>query len=161
MHHELKILPVYFQPVLDGAKPFEIRDNSDRNFQKGDTVTLNEWDGERYTGRKADREITFVTDYAQPPGFVVFGMKAVSLERDETTAVALPATVYFMSGWKEIPRGKQYSWLTRIYPDDMTISDVMDDMKGRIVSPEDEFVVTSFNVVRQYPADQSDKAVTA
>ncbi|MCR6739944.1 ASCH/PUA domain-containing protein [Aeromonas dhakensis] len=79
MHHELKILPAYFQPVLDGTKPFEIRDNSDRNFQEGDTVTLNEWDGERYTGRKAARVITFVTDYAQQPGFVVFGMKAAAL----------------------------------------------------------------------------------
>lgn len=77
MHHELKILPRYFQPVLDGAKPFEIRDNSDRNFQEGDTVTLNEWDGERYTGRSAKRLITFVTDYAQQPGYVVFGMKQV------------------------------------------------------------------------------------
>ncbi|EOG6957469.1 ASCH/PUA domain-containing protein [Aeromonas salmonicida] len=75
MNHELKILPRYFQPVLDGAKPFEIRDNSDRNFQEGDTVTLNEWDGERYTGRSAKRQITFVTDYAQQPGYVVFGMK--------------------------------------------------------------------------------------
>jgi len=161
MHHDLKILTTYFPAVLDGSKPFEIRDNSDRNFQQGDTVTLNEWDGERYTGRQANREITFVTDYAQKPGFVVFGMKALSLERDETTTVALPATVYFMSGWKEIQRGWQYSWLTRIYPDDMTISDVLDDMKGKIFSPEDEFVVTSFNVVRQYPADQSDKAVAA
>lgn len=79
MHHELKILPRYFQPVLDGAKPFEIRDNSDRSFQEGDTVTLNEWDGERYTGRRASRQITFVTDYAQQPGYVVFGMKEVVL----------------------------------------------------------------------------------
>ncbi|MFQ2218365.1 DUF3850 domain-containing protein [Aeromonas enteropelogenes] len=77
MHHELKILPRYFQPVLDGAKPFEIRDKSDRNFQEGDTVTLNEWDGERYTGRSTKRLITFVTDYAQQPGYVVFGMKEV------------------------------------------------------------------------------------
>lgn len=75
MHHELKILPRYFQPVLDGAKPFEIRDNSDRNFQEGDTVTLNEWDGASYTGRSVTRQITFVTDYAQQPGYVVFGMK--------------------------------------------------------------------------------------
>ncbi|MBX9562335.1 DUF3850 domain-containing protein [Aeromonas hydrophila] len=79
MHHELKILQVYFQPVLDGAKPFEIRDNSDRNFQEGDTITLHEWDGERYTGRSTTRQITFVTDYAQQPGFVVFGMKEVVL----------------------------------------------------------------------------------
>ncbi|WP_254203547.1 DUF3850 domain-containing protein [Aeromonas sp. FDAARGOS 1407] len=80
MHHELKIMPRYFQPVLDGAKPFEIRDNSERNFQEGDTVTLNEWDGERYTGRSAKRLITFVTDYAQKPGYVVFGMKEVEEE---------------------------------------------------------------------------------
>ncbi len=78
MHHDLKILTTYFPAVLDGSKPFEIRDNSDRNFQQGDTVTLNEWDGERYTGSSAKRLITFVTDYAQQPGYVVFGMKAVA-----------------------------------------------------------------------------------
>lgn len=76
MHHELKILPRYFQPVLDGTKTFEIRVN-DRNFQEGDTVTLKEWDGERFTGRNVDRQITFVTDYAQQPDFVVFGMRKV------------------------------------------------------------------------------------
>lgn len=76
MHHELKILPGFFQPVLDGSKTFEIRDNSDRNFQEGDTVTLNELDHEGYyTGRCAKRQITFVTDYAQKQGYVVFGMK--------------------------------------------------------------------------------------
>ena len=80
MHHELKILPVYFQPVLDGTKTFEIRDNSERNFQEGDPVILNEWDGERYTGRSAKRLITFVTDYAQQQDYVVFGMKAVEEE---------------------------------------------------------------------------------
>lgn len=74
MHHELKIMMVYFPLVLDGSKPFEIRYN-DRNFQEGDTVTLNEWDGERYTGRSTKCQITFVTDFAQQPGFVVFGMK--------------------------------------------------------------------------------------
>lgn len=87
MHHELKILPRYFQPVLDGAKPFEIRDNSDRNFQEGDTVTLNEWDGERYTGRSAKRLINFVTDYAQQPGYVVFGMKDVSARAGMTLEI--------------------------------------------------------------------------
>lgn len=79
MHHDLKILTTYFPAVLDGSKPFEIRDNSDRNFQQGDTVTLNEWDGERHSGRSAKRLITFVTDYAQQPGYVVFGMKEVVL----------------------------------------------------------------------------------
>ncbi|WP_323951297.1 DUF3850 domain-containing protein [Aeromonas veronii] len=92
MHHELKILPRYFQPVLDGAKPFEIRDNSNRNFQEGDTVTLNEWDGERYTGRRTTRLITFVTDYAQLPGYVVFGMKEVP------TRAGMTLEIYSTSG---------------------------------------------------------------
>lgn len=75
MHHELKILPPYFEQVIQGNKPFEIRDNSGRNFQEGDTVTLNEFTGGYYTGRKVDRLITYVTGYAQQPGFVMFGMK--------------------------------------------------------------------------------------
>lgn len=77
MHHELKLLSPYFEQVIQGNKPFEIRDNSDRNFQEGDTVTLNEFTGERYTGRKVGRQITYVTGYAQQPGFVVFGMKPI------------------------------------------------------------------------------------
>lgn len=68
-------LPVYFEQVITGNKPFEIRDNTDRSFQEGDFVTLNEFTGEHYTGRKVDQLITYVTDYAQQTGFVVFGMK--------------------------------------------------------------------------------------
>lgn len=78
MHHELKILPVYFQANIDGDKPFEIRDNSDRGFQKGDTVTLIECvDGSitTATGRKVTREITYVTNYGQTHEMVVIGLK--------------------------------------------------------------------------------------
>ncbi|EPB6723331.1 DUF3850 domain-containing protein [Vibrio fluvialis] len=48
--HELKILPEYFALQISGEKRFEVRHN-DRDFQIGDTVILNEWDGESYTGR--------------------------------------------------------------------------------------------------------------
>lgn len=78
MHHELKILPVYFQAHIDGDKPFEILDNSDRGFQKGDTVTLIECvDGSitTATGRKVTREITYVTNYGQTHEMVVIGLK--------------------------------------------------------------------------------------
>ena len=40
MNHELKTLPSYFEAVLSGDKTFEIRDNSDRGFQRGDIVDL-------------------------------------------------------------------------------------------------------------------------
>ena len=80
MHHNLKILPVYFQAHIDGDKPFEIRDNSDRGFQKGDTVTLIEcMDGSitTATGRKVTRTITYVTNYCQTHDMVVIALQEI------------------------------------------------------------------------------------
>jgi ASC-1-like (ASCH) protein len=47
MKHELKIHPQYYARVADGTKTFEVRDNSDRGFQMGDTVVLREWNPEK------------------------------------------------------------------------------------------------------------------
>lgn len=44
MTHHLKTLPEYFQAVIDGRKPFEIREN-DRDFKAGDSVILEEFKG--------------------------------------------------------------------------------------------------------------------
>ena len=44
MIHHLKTKPEYFQVVINGKKPFEIRFN-DRNFQVGDKVILEEYTG--------------------------------------------------------------------------------------------------------------------
>ena len=44
MTHHLKTKPEYFQAVIDGKKPFEIRYN-DRNFQIDDKVILEEYKG--------------------------------------------------------------------------------------------------------------------
>ncbi len=83
MHHELKILPPYFEAVIDGRKTFEIR-KDDRGFQAGDTVTLLEYDPadkgyyrsevDKYTKRKHDAAIGYVTAYEQQPGWVVFAL---------------------------------------------------------------------------------------
>lgn len=78
MKHELKILPAYFEAVLSGEKTFEIRNNSDRGFQKGDIVTLIECTNGSMitaTGRQVTRQISYVTNYGQTDGMVVFGMK--------------------------------------------------------------------------------------
>lgn len=79
--HELKILPCYYDAVATGDKTFEIRDNSDRGFQKGDTVVLREVRQgalvDIYTGRTLECQITYVTGYEQKPGWVVFGFKEV------------------------------------------------------------------------------------
>lgn len=79
MHHDLKILPCYFDAVERGDKTFEIRDDTDRGFQVGDTVALHEYDpkcglieSDHFTGRTLLRRITYVTAFKQPPGYVVF-----------------------------------------------------------------------------------------
>lgn len=73
-HHELKINPEYFECVLFGTKTFEIRFN-DRNYEVGDTVTLNEFEPHTgYTGRKESFYITYTTQYAQKEGWVVFSI---------------------------------------------------------------------------------------
>lgn len=45
MTHHLKTKPKYFQAVINGKKPFEIRFN-DRNFQVSDRVILEEYTSE-------------------------------------------------------------------------------------------------------------------
>lgn len=68
MNHELKILPAYYEAVRDGYKTFEVRLN-DRGFQRGDTLTLKEYDPEvpswdniprGYTGRELQAIVSYV-----------------------------------------------------------------------------------------------------
>ena len=92
--HELKTWPEYFAAVLDGRKRFEIRQN-DRSFAAGDRVVLREYDPVlgTYSGRSIAAEIWYVTDFAQKPGWCVFGLgavdafgcRALSLARGEQT----------------------------------------------------------------------------
>ena len=76
MHHQLKIAECYFNPGVQGEKPFEIRRNNDRGFQKGDTVLFREVNQVGLnTGREFRAEITYVTGYAQKEDYVVFGYR--------------------------------------------------------------------------------------
>ena len=70
MIHELKILPKYFQDVIEGIKTFEIR-KDDRDFKIGDILLLEEYDSNKeyvdindnltnYSGRKIVKEITYI-----------------------------------------------------------------------------------------------------
>lgn len=76
MIHNLKINSIYFEPVINKKKTFEIRKN-DRNFQLGDYICLNEWNPEEntYTGRSVKGQIIYITNYEQKDNYVVFGFK--------------------------------------------------------------------------------------
>ncbi len=73
VEHKLKTSPKFFQVIDNGQKTFEIRKN-DRNFQVGDVVILQEFtSSKKYTGRQLIITITYVTNYQQKKGYVVFG----------------------------------------------------------------------------------------
>lgn len=79
MIHELKTLEKYFEEVLIGIKTFEIRKN-DRDFKKGDTLILKEWDSfrETFTGRELARTVTYVFEggsFGLAKGFVVMAIQ--------------------------------------------------------------------------------------
>lgn len=73
MKHELKVLPQYFKALWCGDKTFEIRKN-DRKFDERDEVVLQE-NYYGYTGREIEGVITYLTDYEQKPGYVVFSFR--------------------------------------------------------------------------------------
>lgn len=87
MSHHLKTLPCYFQQTWCANKLFEVRDDRDHGFQKGDHIHLEEFIepaknrlGGSYTGRKIEAQITYVFGYGQPAGQVVFGFKIIKMQ---------------------------------------------------------------------------------
>lgn len=74
--HELKILPEYYKAVLKGKKKFELRKN-DRDYEVGDRLILNEFDGEKYTGEFVIKNITYILkggSYGLEEGYVILSI---------------------------------------------------------------------------------------
>lgn len=59
MIHAVKILPEYFEAVVNQIKKFEVR-KMDRPYNVGDFLALNEYDINCYTGRCCLVKITYV-----------------------------------------------------------------------------------------------------
>ena len=57
--HHLKISEKYFDAVERRIKNAEVRYN-DRDYNVGDWLVLNEWDGIEYTKRWVVRQITYI-----------------------------------------------------------------------------------------------------
>ncbi len=58
MQHELKIQPMFFDPVVSGIKTFELR-LMDRPYSIGDTLYLREFYNGFYTGRYTYKRILY------------------------------------------------------------------------------------------------------
>lgn len=75
--HELKIDQNYFEDIVQGLKKFEIRKN-DRGFSVNDRVILREiTESRKFTGRELAVRISYLTDYEQKDGYVVFGFEMI------------------------------------------------------------------------------------
>lgn len=74
-HHELKVWPPYYDAVLSGTKPFEIRKN-DRGYQVGDTLWLREYSPgpDEYTGRGIKKRVTYMLSGDDPTAYA-FGLR--------------------------------------------------------------------------------------
>jgi len=87
--HNLKVLPEYFDALVDGRKPFEVRKN-DRDFTVGDVLRLREWAPVGgYSGRELSRRVTYVLANAEMFG-VVFGYVVLGLADARPSAAAVP-----------------------------------------------------------------------
>lgn len=64
-HHELKVVPPFFDHLFDGTKTFEVR-RDDRGFEVGDLLWLREWDG-YFTGRSMTRRVAFLFKWDDGP----------------------------------------------------------------------------------------------
>ncbi|MDR3595131.1 DUF3850 domain-containing protein [Clostridium sp.] len=85
--HYKKILPQYFEDVINGNKPFELRVN-DCNYKVGDTLVLKEFKpkiNEEFTGREISKEITYVLyggQYGLDKDYCILGLKHDCKEKE-------------------------------------------------------------------------------
>lgn len=114
-HHKLKTWPEFFEAVLDGRKPFEIRNEEDRRFEVGDTVTLQEFDPEFsvLTGRLFNIRITYVvrSAWGLPPGLCVFGFirtSGVAYFKEPVVDPAQPVSLRPESAAFSLTQGARY-----------------------------------------------------
>ncbi|HVY01852.1 MAG TPA: DUF3850 domain-containing protein [Candidatus Nanoarchaeia archaeon] len=61
MEHVKKVLPEYFQNILEGKKNYELR-LADWKCNEGDVLLLKEWDSKskKFTGREIRKRVTYV-----------------------------------------------------------------------------------------------------
>jgi hypothetical protein len=85
---ELKAWPEFFEEVVNGRKPFELR-KDDRAYEVGNILKLREWrmlGG--YSGREVRVRVTYLLRHAPEfglqPGFVILGIQPLDFQPDAT-----------------------------------------------------------------------------
>lgn len=75
--HDLKTWPEFFDEVIAGRKPFEVRRN-DRGYRVGDVLHLREWSpsSQSYSGRSTRQVVTYLMSdrFGVDPAMVIMGI---------------------------------------------------------------------------------------
>lgn len=85
--HAIKVWPEYFNALVTGLKPFELRKN-DRDYRVGDALRLRVWDPDssEYTGAEVAMNVTYVLAgdegerFGLKPGYAVLGLSCMSAD---------------------------------------------------------------------------------
>ncbi|WP_421213525.1 DUF3850 domain-containing protein [Aeromonas dhakensis] len=134
MKHELKIKPESLAAIYSGEKTFEIRNNTDRNFQVGDTLLLKGWDGE-FTGNFVEKVISYITNFEQKPGYVVLGLvnhrEHELLEKFHRTGIAVERAISSGSVLADHPLKSRLELLANHHKREQELADGMVAMAER------------------------------
>lgn len=82
--HQIKLARMYFDAVVSGKKPFELRKN-DRGYKVGDILELMEYADGKNTGRMIQAKVTFMLeDYTGlEDGYCILGIQIMKGEKNE------------------------------------------------------------------------------
>ena len=122
--HELKCWPAYFNSVLAGSKPFELR-RDDRDFRTGDTLWLREWCPVRaeYSGREARVLISYLMRkekcFGLMDGFCLMGFVPLGYQRVGPDSVVVPREPTEAMKQRVIAAGgvQAWAWALAAWPD--------------------------------------------
>lgn len=111
--HELKVHPQFWDALVSGAKPFDVR-RDDRKFKVGDTCLLREYDpsfGFKSTTSVAKR-VTYVLAHEDLPAAIAVGHVALGFGSSE----------FVRCGWLQSHRDER----TEFSPNSLGQADVKD-----------------------------------
>lgn len=99
MIYSKKIEPGFFEDLVSGAKPFEVRSEDDCTFNAGDFLALNEYRAadDDFTGRCCLVEITYVLRDPRfvPDGFAILGIRPCAIGTSTERAYSVtPGEMY-------------------------------------------------------------------
>ena len=109
-----KCLPEYYQAVRKRTKTFEIR-KDDSDYEIGDILELQEWDGKEYTGHKIAREITYILrdaeQYGLRDGYCILAIQPIGWNEEyyapaEVTATSNATAIGTVQGDLVIQKGQ-------------------------------------------------------